>query len=339
MMIIMRNLVFAGTLALAATAAQAQAAPRACDIDRPVKIAGLDWDSNRFHVAVTAYILEHGYGCRSETLPGSTIPLLTGLARGDLDIMLEVWKEQLTAAWEKAEKTGKVRLLGVNFPDAVQGWFVPRYLVEGDDAPGKGLAHVDDLPRYKQLFRDPEEPSKGRFYNCKLGWDCETINTKKLAVYGLDDHFTNFRPGSGAALAAAIASAYKRHKPILYYYWSPSWIMAKYDGVMLGELPYDAEVWAAMKAEKAPTRATAYPLVTVYTGANTAFLAKAPAIGAFLKAYRTTNALVSRSLLYMQEHKGAGAKGAALHFLRNNEDVWTKWVPADVAAAVKTSLD
>jgi glycine betaine/proline transport system substrate-binding protein len=309
-----------------------------CELDRPVRIAGLDWDSNRFHAAVAAFILEHGYGCKTEILPGTTIPLLTGLGRGDLDIMMEVWKEQLTEAWEKAEKSGKVKLLGVNYPDAVQGWFVPRYLVEGENAPAKGLRSVADLPRYKTLFRDPEEPDKGRFYNCKLGWDCETINTKKLAAYGLNDHYVNFRTGSGAALSAAIASAYRRKKPILYYYWGPTWVMAKYDAVQLKEPEYDADVWARMKSTDRPAQATAYPEVTVYTGANTEFVKQAPRLVAFLNRYRTSNKIVSEALLYLQEKPSAGDPGAARHFLRTREDIWSQWVPGGVAERIRAAL-
>lgn len=315
------------------------AGPRSCEIDRPVRIAGLDWDSNRFHVAVASHILKHGYGCASDVLPGSTIPLLTGLARGDLDLMLEVWKGQLTQAWEKAEKSGKVKLLGINYPDAVQGWFVPRYLVEGDKARAKGLVHVDDLSRHKAVFRDPEEPAKGRFYNCKLGWDCEVVNTKKLSVYGLTSDYTNFRPGSDAALTAAVASAFKRRKPILFYYWRPSWLLAKYDSVRLDEAPYDTDVWAKLISEKKPDKATAFPVVAVYTGANTDFAAKAPAIAEFVSKYRTSSALVSQSLLHMQENKRAGPEGAAVRFLRDHFDIWSRWVPDDVASAIKASLD
>lgn len=326
---------FAATLLSATTALPDSPA---CEIDRPVRFAGHDWASNRFHVAVASFILEHGYGCPTDSLPGTTIPLLTGLARGDLDIMMEVWKDQMTEAWEKAEKSGKVALLGINYPDAVQGWFVPRYLVEGDAAPAKGLAHIDDLPKFKALFRDPEEPDKGRFYNCKLGWDCETINSKKLAIYGLDVHFTNFRPGSGAALSAAIASAYKRKKPILYYYWGPTWIMAKYDGVMLAEPAYDAAIWSALAANKKPERATAYPRVAVYTGANTRFIAQAPAIAEFLRRYRTSNKFISDALLHMQENKSTSERGAALHFLRQHAEIWSGWVPGDVARRVAGAL-
>ncbi len=110
--------------------------------------------------------------------------------------------------------------LGTNFPDAVQGWYVPRYVIEGDDARGiepiaPELNFVSDLKEHWELFRDPEQPGKGRFYNCILGWSCEEQSTRKLEGYGLDRFYTNFRPGTGAALAAAIASAYERGRPVL----------------------------------------------------------------------------------------------------------------------------
>ena len=334
-----RSAFAAALFGLAAFPGSVQAAAPLCELDRPVRMAGLDWDSNRFHVAVAGFILKHAFGCESESLPGSTIPLLTGLARGDLDIVMEVWKGQLTEVWDKAERTGKVRLLGVNFPDAVQGWFVPRYLVEGDDAPAKGLVKVSDLPRYKALFRDPEEPGKGRFYNCKLGWDCETINTKKLAVYGLTAHISNFRPGSDAALAAVIAAAHKRKKPILYYHWGPSWIMTKYDGVMLEEPAHDPETWKALKESDTPGKACAYPLVTVYTGANSAFADKAPAITRFLTAYRTSNEMVGKALVFMQDNKGTGVEDAAVDFLARRADVWRAWLEPDEAARVQEALE
>jgi glycine betaine/proline transport system substrate-binding protein len=310
----------------------------ACELDRPVRIAGLDWDSNRFHAAVAAFILEHGYGCKTETLPGTTIPLLTGLGRGDLDIMMEVWKNQLTEAWEKAEKSGRVQTLGVNFPDAVQGWFVPRYLVKGENAPAKGLRKIADLPRFKTLFRDPEEPGKGRFYNCKLGWDCETVNTKKLTAYGLNEHYVNFRTGSGAALSAAIASAYKRKKPILYYYWGPTWVMAKYDAVQLEEPAYDAEIWARLKASENPQKATAYPVSAVLTGANTAFVREAPKIAAFLTKYRTSSEIISKALLQLRENRSKGEAFAARQFLRSHGTLWSTWVPSDVARRIRAAI-
>ena len=71
----------------------------------------------------------------------------------------------------------------LNFPDGIQGWFVPRYLVEGDssrkiEALAPNLKIVSDLIKYKKLFVELENPNIGRFYNCMLGWACEDINSK-----------------------------------------------------------------------------------------------------------------------------------------------------------------
>lgn len=324
---------------LAVPAAQAQAT---CELDRPVVFAGLDWDSNAFHVAVAGTILEKGYGCKTDAIPGSTIPLLAGMARGDIDVTMEIWKENVVEPWAEAEAKGQVKQVGTNFPDAVQGWFVPRYVIEGDPARNiapmaPDLRRVTDITKYKDLFRDPEEPSKGRFYNCILGWGCENMNSRKLKAYGLDADFTNFRPGTGAALASAIASAYKRGKPIFYYYWGPTWVMGLYDGYMLEEAPYNKADWDALSNDENHPVATAYPVVEVTVGVNTAFAAQAPKLIDFLSKYRTTNKMVSEALAYMQAND-VEADAAALNFLRTREDVWTGWVPADVAARVKAAL-
>src|SRR3546814_10391900 len=84
-----------------------------------------------------------------------------------------------------------------------------------------GLKSWHDLARYKTLFTDPEEPGKGRFLNCPSGWVCEKTNSRLLRLHGLEKDYTNFRAGTGAALDAAISSAYDRGQPRLLYYWQP----------------------------------------------------------------------------------------------------------------------
>ena len=331
-------------LPFAGAARHAEAAtPPKCELDRPVVFAAFDWDSNAFHTALARFIMEVGYGCRTDAIPGSTLPLLAGMARGDIDVAMEVWKDNVTAPWTKGVKAGKLAELGVNFPDAVQGWFIPRYLRDGDPARGikplaPGLRRVQDLRKYKALFRDPEEPDKGRFYNCILGWSCEKVNTRKLRAYGLDAYFTNFRPGTGAALAAVIASRYKRGKPFVAYYWGPSWVLGRYDLVMLEEPPYNEKDWLGLAARDDYPRAVAYPVVKVVIGVNTRFKAAAPKLIAFLTRYETTNAMISKALAGMAGSHGDSATDAAIRFLKTRADVWTKWVPPDVAARVKAGL-
>lgn len=322
--------------AFAATPSLAQDAAK-CEVDRPVVFAGLDYDSARFHAAVAEFIVKNGYGCAVEEIPGTVIPLVNGLARGDADVIMEIWTANPAEAWVEAEKAGQVVPLGTTFPDAVEGWFVPTALVSGPDAAAPELKSIADLPKYKELFADPEEPGKGRFYNCPAGWVCEAVNTRKLTAYGLEDDFTNFRPGTGEALAAAAESAALQNKPVLFYYWGPTWLLGKFDFTRLEEPAYDKAVWDAMMAAEKPTAATAYPVSKVIIGANKVFSEQAPQIAAFLRAYASTNAATSDALAYMRDNDAQPAD-AALNFLKTEEASWSKWVPADVAERVKSAL-
>ncbi len=328
----------AALLALAApafVATNAQDAP-ACDIDREIIFADLGYDSALFHNAVAQFILEAGYGCQTDAIPGETIPLINGVARGDIDVIMEIWTGNPAQAWVDAEAAGTVVPVGSNFPDATEGWFVPRYLVEGAGAAAPDLRSVFDLPDHAALFADAEQPGMGRFYNCPAGQVCEVINSKKLVAYGLDEYYVNFRAG-GQAVLAAIESAVLRGQPVLFYYYGPSWLLGKYDFYQLEEPPFDQAVWDAMNAAEQPTEATAYPVSNVIIGANTAFAAEAPGVIAFLDAYETTNLMVSRYLAFMQENE-ATPEAAAAQFLRDNPDVWGNWVPAEVAARVAAAL-
>ncbi|SEG79840.1 ABC transporter substrate-binding protein [Bosea lathyri] len=327
----------AGAVALAGLLGILASPASACDLKRPLKIAGLDYDSAAFHAAVAQTIVERGFGCQVERVPGAIAPLVNGLARGDVDIVMEIWLANPVEAWSKAEAAGKVTPLGTTFPDANEGWYVPRYLVEGADAKAADLKSVTDLKRYKALFTDQEEPNKGRFYNCVAGWVCEGINTKKLGVYGLADDFTNTRGGSGEALVAAVESALKRKRPVVFYYWSPSWLVGAYDLVKLQEPAFDPAIWADLKASDAPKQATAYPVSRVVIGANLAFTQESPQLAAFFKSYGLTSALTSQMLAEARTN-GITPEEQAKRFLKARPDDWKGWVPADIAAKVQAGL-
>ncbi|MCP4383499.1 MAG: ABC transporter substrate-binding protein [Hyphomicrobiales bacterium] len=319
-----------------AAPAVAQDSMAACEIDRPVVFAELNYGSAQFHTAVASRIIRDGFGCAVDSIPGDTIPLINGVARGDADIIMEIWTANPAQAWVDAEAAGKTVALGTTFPDATEGWFVPSSIVTGADAVAPGLTSVADLSKYIDLFADPEEPGKGRFYNCPAGWQCEVVNSKKLIAYGLDDSYTNFRPGTGEALAAAAEAAALRNKPAVFYYWGPTWLLGKHDFLRLDEAPFDKAVWEEMMASDNPTAATAYPVSEVIIGGNTEFTETAPDLTAFLKAYTSTNAATSSALAYMHDND-ASPDEAAVNFLSNSED-WTQWISADAADRVKAAL-
>ena len=239
----LKSLLAAGltTLSLSLPVSAAQA---------PVHFADLNWESGSLITEVLRFIVEKGYDLPTDTLPGTTITLETALAKNDIQVIGEEWAGR-SPVWVKAEAEGKVAGLGDIVKGATEGWWVPEYVVKGD--PSKGLKplapdlkSVQDLARYKDVFKDPESPGKGRFLNSPIGWTSEVVNKQKLKAYGLDDSYVNFRSGSGAALDAEIASSIRRGKPVLFYYWSPTPLMGRYKLIQLEEPPFDADAWKTL---------------------------------------------------------------------------------------------
>jgi glycine betaine/proline transport system substrate-binding protein len=64
---------------------------------------------------------------------------------------------------------------------------------------------------------------------------------------------------------------------------------------------------------------------------------KAPEVVEFLKNYETSSELTNKMLAYMQEND-AEADETAKWFLQEYEDLWTKWLPEDIASKVKEAL-
>ncbi len=343
----------AGLIALAVlVAGPALAQDDPCGgFDRPIMFAELDYDSVNILTDVARFVLEEGFGCATDAIPGTTLPLLQGSIRGDIDVTMEVWTDNTPEFWREELAAGTVRELSPIFDDASQGFFVPRYLVEGDaergiEALAPDLRSVSDLPQYAELFRDPEQPDKGRFYNCVIGWYCEGINNVKMLVYGLDEYFTNFTPGTGVALETTMETAFVRGEPWLGYYWEPTGILGRLDMLRLEEPPYDEACFEHMDSmtdtPELATQACDYPVVVAVVALGANFADTVPAdVETFLDAMYVPTALINEMLAYM-EANDVGTDAAAMELLRSNPDTWTPWLAgadASVLERVRAALD
>ena len=117
-------------------------------------------------------------------------------------------------------------------------------------------------------------------------------------------------------------------------------MLGKYSVIKLEEPSFDKAKWDKLDKSKdgKGVEATAYPTIKVYVAANKKFAQKAPKIIAFLGKYAMQDDLVNKALVYMRENKDKTGSKAAVEFLKAHPDIWTKWVPADVAARVKAAL-
>lgn len=281
------------------------------------------WESVRFHNSVAKIIVEEGFGYQTDVMPGSTPATVQGLENGDIDIYMELWTDNIIDVYEKAIKSGKIVELSVNFDDNEQGLYVPTYMIEGDPERGiepvaPNLKTVKDLPKYWELFKDPEDSKKGRIYGAITGWEVDHILQQKMKTYGLDETYNYFNPGSDAAMVTAIVSAYEKGEPWVGYYWDPTWVMGKYDLTLLEE-------------------PDPFPSNKVTVAVNEEMEAKAPEVVEFLRHYQTSSTLTSEALAYMED-RDVSEDEAAKWFLQKHEDLWSEWVPEDVAGKVKSAI-
>ena len=66
----------AGLILLASALPVAAREGAACGVDKAVRFGGVNWESGEFLTAVMRELLERGYGCRTEVVPGNTITLM-----------------------------------------------------------------------------------------------------------------------------------------------------------------------------------------------------------------------------------------------------------------------
>ncbi|MDM9557880.1 ABC transporter substrate-binding protein [Bordetella petrii] len=324
-------------VALATAAPLAWAAPAAaasqCEVDRPVRFSGLNWESNLVLAGIERFIVEHGYGCETSVEIGETLAMLAALQRGDVDVTPEVWPGQIEVAWDKALKSGKVLAAGHVF-DAGEGWYIPRYTAERHP----DLKSAADLARYAKVFADPEDPARGRIYGCPAGWACGTLNTNLLKALRLEGQYSMFAPGSGAAQKAAIVSAYKRKRDIVFYYWTPTALVGSLDLVKLQLPKFDQAAYTCMTDPKCENPVpTEFRPNKVVTGLNAEFARQAPRLQAFFEKLSVPGPAIDDTLGWL-ENQGAEPEDAALYFLRKYPDVWRQWVPAEVADKVQAKL-
>lgn len=323
---------FAAVISLSPMAAHATE----CGTDKTIEIAEMGWPSAAALARIHATILEKGYGCTVELVTGDTVPTLASMsAKGVPTLAPELWPNASKEVWEKALASNEVVNLGPAIAEGlIQGWFIPTYVAKANP----DLKSVEDLPAHAALFKDPEDPSKGRFVSCPPGWACEVMDANFFKAYGLSDTFNLFSPGSGGALDATITRAFIREEPIVFYYWGPTAMMGRFDMTRLDMAPFDADKFACIGDVNCTNPEKTDFIVPDAVKAAAAWLPKeAPDVVAYLDKAELTNAEIGRMLLWGDENK-ADAQATAEHFLSSEEALWTAWVPADVAEKVKASM-
>lgn len=299
-------------------APQQEAATEAPAEKITIKLAENPWSGSQVNVAVAKALLEDQLGYTVEIVTIDENAQWPALASGDLSASLEVWPSgHAENVKQYIDDQKVVENAGQLGPVGVIGWFEPKYVV--DEHPELATWEGFKDPANAKLFATAETGDKGQFLAGDPSWvqyDADII--KNL---GLDLEVVT--AGSEEAILAALDSANSRQEPVLFYFWTPHSIHAKYDLVQV-ELPaYSDECYA--KADSGGVDC-AYPSDDLFKIVWGGLKDAAPDAYQFLKNFNyTTQDQIS--MIAAVELDGKTPEEAAKAWIADNEATWKAWLP------------
>ncbi len=285
----------------------------------PLKLAENNWTGSSINVNVAKILLEEQLGYKVELVTIDENLQWAALGKGDISASLEVWPSGHAANVKQYIDDQKVvENLG---PLGVVGkisWYVPTYVVQEHPE----LATIDGFkkPEDIALFKTAESGDKGQFLAGDPSWvqyDEDIIKNNSLDLKVV-------RAGSEQAVLAALDSAYSRKQPILFYFWTPHSIHAKYDLTAVKLPEYTDGCY-----EKAASGGVScdYPKDVLFKIAWGDLKNKAPDAYQFLKNMQYTDKDQIGMIAAVELDKKT-AEQAARDWVSKNESVWKAWIPA-----------
>jgi glycine betaine/proline transport system substrate-binding protein len=294
---------------------------------------------------VDKFILEKGYGCEVELIPGATMPTFTSMdEKGAPDMNPEQWANAVYIPLIKAVEEGRLVIANkAPITGLGEGWWLTPGSIEKHPEL-KGMTAVEIL-EHPEWFPYKEDPSKGAFVGCPAGWGCQLANAQLFRAFEMEKKgWVLVDPGSAAGLDGSISKAAESGNPWLGYYWNPTSIVGKYGLIQLdfgvpfaGRENWDKCITVA-EQDCADPKPSAWTESEVNTIITTKFAKQG---GKDIVKYigdRTYPGIVMNGMLVYMADNQAGGSDAAIEFLSKHEDVWTKWVSSGVAKKVKAGL-
>ena len=328
------------SLGIAALLGSGMAAAECGDI----QIAEWNWASGELMANVDKVILEAGYSCNVELIPGATTTTFASMnEKGQPDIAGELWINAVREPLNKALDEGTLHSAnGSPITDLGEGWWIPPATL----AKHPELTSVVEVLKHPELFPDVEDPSKGAFVGCPAGWGCQLANANLFRAFDMEAKgWKLVDPGSAAGLDGSMTKAVERGENWFGYYWSPTAMIGKHQMVKLDfGVPFaGAENWdgCIAKAEQdcEDPQPSAWTESEVHTVVTDKFKGNAgPEVMEYLGKRVFPGQVMNDMLVYMGDNQAAG-EDAAIEFLLTKGDVWEAWVSPEVAEKVKAELN
>ena len=193
-------------------------------------IAEQNWASAELMANVDKVILEKGYGCEVELVPGATMPTFTSMNdKGTPDMNPEQWANAVVEPLKVAVADGRIIVANkAPITGLGEGWWITPGTIKKHPQI-KGMTAVEIL-EHPEWFPSKEDPSKGAFVGCPAGWGCQIANANLFRAFEMEKKgWVLIDPGSAAGLDGTISKAADSGSPWFGYYWNPTSMVGKYD--------------------------------------------------------------------------------------------------------------
>ena len=282
-----------------------------------IKLAVNPWSASELNVAVATILLEEQLGYTVEKVSVAEQAQWPAIAAGELHASLEVWPSgHMANVAEYIEKQKVVENGGPLGPVGRIGWYLPTYLLTAhpDIATAEGLANPDNAA----LFATAETGDKGQLLFGDPSW----VTYEADIIENLGLNFQIVQAGSEEAILSALDAAYSREEPMLFYFWTPHSIHAKYDLTRVALAEYSEECYA--KAESGGVDCD-YPPDDLFKIFWPGLQEAAPDAYTLLKNmnYTTEDQI---GMIAAVELDGAAVEDAARAWVDANEATWSAWL-------------
>jgi glycine betaine/proline transport system substrate-binding protein len=282
-----------------------------------IKLAESPWSASELNVEVARILIEEQLGYPVDIVGIDENAQWPAIASGDLHASLEVWPSGHAA--NVAEYIEKQQVVVDGGPLGVVGkigWYIPTYMLEQDPA----LASWEGFttPEAAALFSTAETGDKGQF----LAGDPSFVQYDADIIRNLGMDFQVVNAGSEEAILAALDSAVSREAPLLFYFWTPHSVHAKYDLTEVALPPYSDECYALAESGGVDCD---YPSDTLFKIFWTGLETEAPDVYALLSNmnYSTEEQI---AMIAAVELDGKSVEEAAREWINANEATWQGWL-------------
>lgn len=297
--------------------------------DGVIQIIEFGWYTAQLLAHMHKIILEQGFECTVKIVPADMSRVTRLLAQGrDLIMVPELWLSQIAPIWNELVNQELVQTATPTFQvQQLQGWYVPDF------------AFSDDQPRSIAAFKTAVQASGNSvdFISCPQGWACHLINQNMFKAFDLTGIFNLIVPEDLADMNAKITLSISQKKPVMFYYWEPSALMAQYNFIRLSADVFSPEGYVCNS-----TRACATPSQTEF-GAESVVLAVSNNL---MRDHKEIARYLSQAsldvthinqILNAQLLTGKPIAELAVSLLKNQSE-WQNWVESEVTARIQAHI-